>query len=73
VQEFLKSCDDHQWFDTLARSEVRDLRFDILGNLPAELVQGVADYLDPEDIVRSVAVSSAVLPTLTRLASNCNC
>jgi hypothetical protein len=36
-------------------------------------VQGVADYLDPEDIVRSVAVSSAVLPTLTRLASNCNC
>lgn len=66
VQEFLESCDNHDWFDTLAKSEVRELRFDILGNLPAELVHRVGDYLDPEDIVRSVVVSSGV-PLITHL------
>ncbi len=41
----------------MKKSLVRDLRYDVIGNLPAELVQRVADYLDPIDIVKLRGVS----------------
>jgi hypothetical protein len=57
ITDLINSLDSHDWYQVMKQSPARETRFDILGNLPGELVQDICDYLDPVDIHCSKLVS----------------